>query len=145
MTPAAGRERGSTKSALLFDDDLGFLFWLADVLCGAGYQAYPAERLTDAVSLLGEIQGGVHLAMVNLRLPEAVSLVKLLAGFARSPEIMVLEPGVPDAALPEVSAWLGMPDTQSGASLAAWRDALRKRLAGGGNGMSPWQSVDRPS
>jgi ActR/RegA family two-component response regulator len=133
------------KTALLIDDDLGFLFWLADVLSEAGYQAYSAERFAEAAWLLAEIHGGVDLAIVNLRLPEAVSVVKLLGSSPRPPEIMVLGAVEPGAAQPGVTAWLCQPDTQDGGALSAWRKALRKRLAGEGDGMPPRrQAVDRP-
>ena len=108
------------KNALLFDDDLGLLLWLADVLCAAGYQAYPAEKFTDAASLLGDIQGGVDLAIVNPRLPEAVSLVNLLGSSPRPPAIMALElePVEPRAAMPGVNARLCVPDTGDAGSLS---------------------------
>jgi len=45
------------KSAvLLIDEDLAFGFWLAKALDLAGYEAYPARNVPDAITLLSEMQ-----------------------------------------------------------------------------------------
>ncbi len=119
------------KTALIVDHDLGFLFWLGDVLSAAGYFAYPAESAAGAESLLSKLPGGIDLAIVNPALAKAGSLVRTLSSSANPPDILALAPK-PDesgAGLPGVTAWLGKPDPEDDAARSAWREAFLRHLA----------------
>ena len=118
------------KTALIVDHDLGFLFWLADALCAAGYVAYPAESAAATESLLSDLPGGIDLAIVNPELPQAGSLVSTLSRLPSLPNILALspEPDEAESGLPGVTAWLGKPDAQDEAARSAWREALLRHL-----------------
>ncbi len=68
------------------------MFWLAETLVAAGHDAFPAQSVAEAESLLRRLPGGIDLAIVNPRLPQAARLVKLLKGSVPSPEMLTLEP-----------------------------------------------------
>ena len=65
-------------SILLIDSDLGLLFWLGRILDHAGYQAFPARSVPDAVALLRELHLTVGVLILNCSLPEAEDLVPTL-------------------------------------------------------------------
>jgi DNA-binding response OmpR family regulator len=60
---------------LLVDSDLGFLFWLGRVLDQAGYQAFPAKSVVDAVTLVGQLRLPVSVLILDCSLPDAESLI----------------------------------------------------------------------
>ena len=43
------------KKVLIVDSDLGFVFWLGQALDAAGYDTLPAKGITEANSLLSEL------------------------------------------------------------------------------------------
>lgn len=53
------------RAILLVDSDLGFLLWLGQALHEAGFQAYPAESLSDAVALVGELRLTLGVLILN--------------------------------------------------------------------------------
>ena len=62
-----------TKSILVADDDLGFLFWASSMLAEAGYSTWPARTVTDG--LKGMDEADFHLLVINPSLPGASDLV----------------------------------------------------------------------
>ncbi len=63
------------RAILLIDTDLGFLFWLGSALDHAGFQAFPARCVPDAINLLAELRLTVGALIVNLSLPNAEEFV----------------------------------------------------------------------
>jgi DNA-binding response OmpR family regulator len=55
----------STKSVLIVDEDLGFVFWLGRVLGDAGYEAWPARSTESAATLVNELHTEMDLLIIN--------------------------------------------------------------------------------
>jgi DNA-binding NtrC family response regulator len=53
------------RTVLIVDRDLGFVFWLGQVLDRAGYRALPAKSCEDAAELLGRLNLEIHLLIVD--------------------------------------------------------------------------------
>ena len=80
------------KIALILDRDLGLMFWLAEILGGTGYSAYPALTVADAEHLLGKLGGEIDLAIVNPALPQTAGLLRSLSERTSPPSIVTLGP-----------------------------------------------------
>ena len=65
-------------TVLIVESDLGFVFWLGQVLLGAGYEALPAKGVADASALVRELKAQVDVLIVNPSLAGASNLVKTL-------------------------------------------------------------------
>ena len=58
------------KNILIVDRDLGFIYWLGDVLIHADYQPWPACSVSDAFAVVGRKPiVPLDLLIVNPRLP----------------------------------------------------------------------------
>ena len=66
------------NNILLVDSDLGFIFWLGQILDEAGYEAVPAKSVSDGIKLLAEISIPIHLLILDPALPAAASLISIL-------------------------------------------------------------------
>jgi len=98
------------RAILLVDTDLGFLFWLGRALDQAGYEAFPARTIPDAMTLLVELHLTVGLLILNCSLPGAEDFVarmrhsrknlKVISLVGQEP--LLLTPGV-DAICPKPS------------------------------------------
>jgi len=64
------------RAILLIDTDLGFLFfWLGQALDRAGYEAFPARGIPDAIALLAALHLTVGSVILNYSLPGAENFV----------------------------------------------------------------------
>ncbi|HEY2019235.1 MAG TPA: hypothetical protein VGH38_37265 [Bryobacteraceae bacterium] len=63
---------------LLIDRDLGFMFWLGRELDKAGYEAFPAKSVPDALKLIAELHLSVGLVILSDSLPGAANFVSTL-------------------------------------------------------------------
>jgi hypothetical protein len=54
-----------TRTVLIVDRELGFVFWLGQALDRAGYQALPAKSCEDAAELLKQLNVEIHLLIVG--------------------------------------------------------------------------------
>jgi DNA-binding response OmpR family regulator len=63
------------RTILLIDTDLGFLFWLGTTLDQAGFDAFPARTVPDAITLLVQLHLGVGMLILNFGLPGADEFV----------------------------------------------------------------------
>jgi ActR/RegA family two-component response regulator len=63
------------RAILLIDTDLGFLFWLGQALDRAGYEAFPARSIPDAIALLAALHLTVGSVILNYSLPGAENFV----------------------------------------------------------------------
>jgi DNA-binding response OmpR family regulator len=66
------------KTVLVVDHDLGFVFWLGQLLDRVGNEAIPAKSVPDAFSLLSTFKPSVDVLVVNPSLPSAADLVAAL-------------------------------------------------------------------
>ena len=63
---------------LLVDSDLGFTFWLGQLLDEAGYEAFPAKSIADAIQLLDQLKFQIDLLVLNPALEGASSFAAVL-------------------------------------------------------------------
>jgi len=66
------------RAILLIDTDLGFLFWLGQALDRAGYEAFPAKGIPDAIALLADLHLTVGSVILNCSLPGAENFIAAL-------------------------------------------------------------------
>ena len=64
------------NTVLIFDHDLGFLFWLGQVL--ASYRVLPARSVPEAMRLIRRLRIQVDLLIVNPEISGGAELVKTL-------------------------------------------------------------------
>jgi len=113
------------ENILIVDDDLGFLFWLGDVLIGANYQPWPACSFSDAITVVGRKPVvRLDLLIVNPTLPD---VSKLPALFRRAqPHLKVIGLGRQDkASLPGVKAWHLKPGPTDDGARQDWVRAIK--------------------
>src|SRR5262249_52398344 len=86
------------NTVLLVHSDLGFIFWLGRTLEGAGYDAYPAKSVADALSLLSQARLSID-ALILGRVTGAADLVDHLRNMQDMRVIAVVDD-------PDGVAWL---------------------------------------
>jgi DNA-binding response OmpR family regulator len=70
--------RVTVINILLVDSDLGFTFWLGQLLDQAGYEAFPAKSIADAIQLLDQLKFQIDVLVLNPALEGAASLASVL-------------------------------------------------------------------
>ncbi len=70
--------RATVINILLIDSDLGFTFWLGQLLDQAGYEAFPAKSVADAIQLLDQLKFQINLLVMNPALEGAASFAAVL-------------------------------------------------------------------
>jgi len=78
------------SAILVVDCDLGFVFWLGHILDRAGYEAFPARSVPDALKLITELHLSVSLVVVNYSLPGVATLIATMRRAQKSLKIMAL-------------------------------------------------------
>jgi DNA-binding NtrC family response regulator len=64
-----------SKTVLIVDDDLGFVFWLGSLL-GTRYQVWPARSSADAAALMQELGAEVDLLVIDPNLSGASAFME---------------------------------------------------------------------
>ncbi|MBZ5577305.1 MAG: hypothetical protein LAP40_12160 [Acidobacteriia bacterium] len=59
------REDSLGKTVLILDNDLGFVFWLGEILTQAGYYAIPAHTIEEATKLTRRLKVAADVVIVN--------------------------------------------------------------------------------
>jgi hypothetical protein len=67
-----------TRTVLIVDRELGFVFWLGQALDRAGYQALPAKSCEDAAELLKQLNVEIHVLIVGHSLAGAAAFADSL-------------------------------------------------------------------
>jgi len=86
----AARSLRLRTAILLVDSDLGFVFWLGRELDRAGYEAFPARSVPDALKLIAELHLSVGLVILSDSLPGAPKLISTLRQAQSHPKIILL-------------------------------------------------------
>ena len=63
----------ASRTVLIVDRELGFVFWLGQALDRAGYQALPAKSCEDAAELLQQLKVEIHLLIMGHSLAGAAA------------------------------------------------------------------------
>jgi len=64
------------NDVIVIDDDLGFVFWLGHAFDQAGYRAFPARNVSDAMALTSDLDIEPGLVIIGGAQQGAVPLVK---------------------------------------------------------------------
>ena len=118
------------KTVLIVDADLGFAFWLGHGLDEAGYHAFPARSVADAVALPNELKTAVELLIVDPGIPGAASLVENFRQFNPAMRVVGLRSDRPHApaSLPGVDLWCRKPDRMHPHLRARWIERVQELL-----------------
>jgi DNA-binding response OmpR family regulator len=75
---------------LLVDGDLGFTFWLSQLLASVGHTVIPASSPENARSLLNAVDASIDLMIVDFALAGAKELVDFLRASSSPINVMAL-------------------------------------------------------
>jgi len=112
------------KHVLIVDSDLGFTFWLGEVLSRANYQPWPASTVSDAIAVMNRKPAvSPDVLIVDSRLSGAS---RLIARFRRQhANLKVVALGSSnEKALPGVDAWHKRADPGDSSARQKWVRAI---------------------
>jgi DNA-binding NtrC family response regulator len=115
-------------TALIVDDDLGFVWWLGELLHEAGYGAIPATRAVDAIPLVKSLKIKIDLAFVNPSLPGAERMIEHLAAEGPIKVVVISEGSELSAGRIRAHAILERPSGWEVFSRQEWLRKLRRIL-----------------
>ena len=129
MESRKGDPASASQSVLIVDDDLGFVFWLGELLAEAGYSAVPALDCQQAVSHLKQFHVTVSAVIVNPGLEGIPRLLQTLGKTNTSLRIVVV-PGSGADAPSGISAYavLERPSGWESVSRREWLRKVKKAL-----------------
>jgi DNA-binding NtrC family response regulator len=117
-------------NAVIVEEDVGFLLWLGQLLADAGYRTIPASNCRQAMTHIRELGIPIHLAVLDLKLRGATSMLQTLEAAHRGLRIVVIgDPagGVP-ARIP-ASAILEKPRNWANILRGDWLQRINQALA----------------
>ena len=114
---------------LLIDNDLGFMFWLGQALDRAGYEAFPAKSVSDALKLITELDLSVGLVILDYSSEGAPNLIATLRHNGRHLKVISLVEDTDFPVHPEVDAQWRKPKKFDESSEAEWLQVVRRVLA----------------
>jgi hypothetical protein len=117
--------------ALIVDDDLGFVYWIAERFHEAGYQPVPALNVRQAVSLINELDLKISVVVVNAGLRSIRKFIKTL-NQTQSPLakiILIRDPCIPTTVVVRAHAIVERPSGWEPVSRHEWLRKLRRILS----------------
>lgn len=115
--------------ALIVDDDVGFTFWLGEMLTESGYQSFPALTCTQALNFIRQWSLAIDVLVLNPQLRGAVRFVKILARmFPGLRVVFILDPAERAAIAGDQEAVVERPEPYEPISRAVWIAKIRKVL-----------------
>jgi len=82
-------------TALIVEEDIGFLLWLGDLLTDAGYRTIPSSACRQATKFARELGVPIHLTVANLRMKGATSMLRALGAAHHNLKIIAI--GAPES------------------------------------------------
>jgi hypothetical protein len=119
------------RTALIVDDDLGFVYWIGERFHEAGYQPVPALNVRQAISLINELDLKISVVAVNARLRSVRRFIETLSQ-TQGPLvkiILILDPCIPTTAVVRAHAIVERPSGWEPASRHEWLRKLRRILS----------------
>lgn len=117
-----------SKTVLIVDDDLGFVFWLGEIFTGLGWNAVPALNCRRAISLADMLDLNTDLIVVNPALRGVPELLRKLSR-VRRPKVVVIGGGdVEKKRRFHPDATLDRPEVASGISRTEWTKRIQQML-----------------
>lgn len=115
-------------TVLILDDDLGFVFWVAQSLAGAGFESIPAQNVAEAKRLVKQLRLRVDVVIISPSLAGGFDYVRelraknanmgVVAAVERAADLMIVRR--------EVDAVRSKPDVLGDASMPEWRRTVRR-------------------
>ncbi len=117
-------------TALIVDDDVGFILWLGEMLTESGYQAIPALHCRQALTLVKKLALRVDVLVVNPELSGATQAMKTLSsGHPRLRVVLIRDPSAPPGPVLDPNhATLERPSAWEPISRPQWVTKIRKVL-----------------
>jgi hypothetical protein len=117
-------------TALIVDDDVGFILWLGEMLTESGYQAIPALHCRQALTLVKKLALRVDVLVVNPELSGATHAMKTLSsGHPRLRVVLIRDPSAPPGPVLDPNhATLERPSAWEPISRPQWITKIRKVL-----------------
>ena len=108
------------KNVLIVDDNVGFLFWLGEVLANANYQPWPACSAADASKMLRTKRlAQLDLLVVNPSLRGATPLIARLRRTRPTLKVLAVDP-LNDKQVRGVNAWHARPNRADVSARQEW-------------------------
>jgi DNA-binding NtrC family response regulator len=118
-----------SPTALIVDDDLGFLLWLGEMLTESGYQAVPALQCREALTLVKKLALRIDVLVLNPELRGAARAMNVLEGqHPRLRVVLIRDPSTPAPVLDPNHATLERPSAWEPISRPQWITKMRKVL-----------------
>ena len=115
---------------LIVDEDLGFVWWLGQLLAEAGHQAVPALDTRQAASHIRQFNVGVDVVIVHPGTAGAANLLRTLNRTNKQLRIIAIRnPGDDASATGPAHAVLERPSGWEPISREEWLRKVRKALA----------------
>lgn len=112
-------------NVLLVDSDLGFTFWLGQLLDEANYEAFPAKNIADAIQLLDQLKFPIDLLVLNPAMEGASSFAAVLRHAHPQVKIVaVYDPEIPGERV-EMDASRAKTPRVDAAARAEWLNFFR--------------------
>lgn len=122
-------KRTPAATVWIVDDDLGFVWWLGEILSEIGCRAVPALSCADAVALIRKLELEPDLIVLNPYLSGTAALLQRRPRAKSPPKIITI--GAPSSGLPgstHVGATLERPSVSVPISRPEWLKKIRKLL-----------------
>jgi DNA-binding response OmpR family regulator len=108
------------KNVLIVDDNVGFLFWLGEILAGANYQPWPACSAADASKMLRTRHlAQLDLLVVNPSLRGATAFIARLRRNRPTLKVLAVDP-LNDTQVRGVNAWHARPNRADVTARQQW-------------------------
>jgi hypothetical protein len=125
--PFDSKNTALSTTILILDDDLGFLFWLAEALGSAGYQVVGALNVAEARRLESELASMVDLLIVNPALQGAEEFVRRKRRGEKHLRVIVIEEEAGHSIIrPPADATQRRPDALEDYAAAEWLGVIRR-------------------
>jgi hypothetical protein len=122
-------DEAGSPTALIVDDDVGFILWLGEMITASGYQAVPALECRQAMTLVKKLALRVDVLVVNPKLPGAARAVKALeSGHPRLRVVLIQDPSETGPKPDSKRAILERPSAWEPVSRPQWVAKVRKVL-----------------
>jgi len=115
------------KNVLIVDSDLGFIFWLAELLVRAKYQPWPSCSTMDAISIVSRRQTPLDLLIVNPSLRGASHLIRTLRENQPGLKVLAVDP-LNDRQVRGVNAWHSRPHSADPSAKQKWMREIDRVL-----------------
>lgn len=118
-----------SPTALIVDDDVGFILWLGEMFTASGYQAYPALQCREALTLTRKLALRVDVLVVNPDLPGATRAMRSLTSAQPALRVVLIRDPAKSGPLPHsIHPALERPSAWEPISRPQWIMKIRKAL-----------------